>query len=363
MLLTPNWNLTDRNPYFVVPIDTLRIVAETPGLVKNVTFRPSKRTQFKKRLNTLTKEEKVAFHKVVESKDPEKIDGNKRFKARVLDTAMDFIDYKFSEEILMKKSKEAELKTKFLIARAKLGIKSEPFSVPIPKEETPHIGHKTRRLETTIGTGEKADLFGVLGYRFALNDLLDRSTGQNPLATMEMGNFRFRYNLEDEDRDKRSSFRFQEFSLVKVTSLSPIEQYFTSLTWRATFGARTITDGGCFDCFAPTAQVGMGFAFKFSEFLAYVMATPEFDANKRFGHRGIRAGIGPEGRIIWRPNQNLSWDIYAEYKRQFFVKRNKETYTWGSENRYHYSRNFSFGLQFRKYKPGHDLSLRSFIYF
>lgn len=362
-IANPELGLTDRVPYFVVPADTIAIIAETPGLLKSVTYRPSKMTVLKHRLSLLDKNEREDFDKITKDLRPRELPGSKERQARILDTVLDYLDFEYAEQILLKDSEEVKIKNKFLIERAQLGVKSKPLKVPSPNEEMPHLGHKTRRIALGAGTSSKSDIFTKFEYRFAMHDLMDLTTGQNPNATMEMGNFQFRYDLEDKFRGNSSSFRLDEFSLAQVYALTPMETYFSDMSWRANFGARTIKDGGCNSCFAPTGQVAAGITLKSGSVIAYLMGATEFDFNKRLSHRGYRLAIGPEAKLLLRLGKLLTWDISGEWKRNLLVEENKSSYSYSSEVRFHSFQNLNFGLKYKRFHKFWDGAAKVFYYF
>jgi hypothetical protein len=359
----PELGLTDRVPYFVIPADTVALIAETPGLLKEVTYRPSKMTVLKYRLSLLNKEERAAFDKIAENLELGELDMPIEKKAKVLDTAIDFIDFEYAAEILLENSKETKMKNKFLIARAQLGLKSKPLEVPAPRDEMPHLGHKARRIALGVGSSSRSDLYSMYEYRFAMHDLLDLSTGQNPNATMEMANIQFRYDHENKARGNSSSFRVDEFSIAKVVAITPMEQYFSDLSWKANFGGRTIKDGGCSECFAPTAQIAAGVSFKSGPFLTYLMGATDFDFNKEISHRGFRLGVGPEAKVLLRLGKILSWDVSGSWRKNIFVEDVKTTYKYGSELRVHTFQNLNFGLKYERYKGSWDAIAKTFYYF
>jgi hypothetical protein len=359
----PDFGLTDRVPYFVIPADTVTLIAETPGLLKEVTYRPSKMTVLKHRLSLLDSEERAAFDKIAENLQLGQLNMPKQKKARVLDTVIDFIDFEYAAQILLEDSKETLMKNKFLVARAQLGLKSKTLEVPAPRNEMPHLGHKARRIALGVGSSSRSDLFSMFEYRFAMHDLLDLSTGQNPNATMEMANVKFRYNHENNERGGSSSFRIDEFSMVQIVALTPIEQYFSDLSWKANFGGRTIKDGACSECFAPSAQIALGITFKSGPFITYFMAATDFDFNKRISHRGYRLGVGPEAKVLLRLGKFLSWDISGSWKKNIFVEDIKTSYKYGSELRAHVFQNLNFGLKLERYKGSWDAIAKTFYYF
>ena len=65
----PEWKLAERNPYFVVPVDTLRTTQQTPNMVKKITFRPSKRRAAITRVKRLNQAEDELFSRIIEGPD------------------------------------------------------------------------------------------------------------------------------------------------------------------------------------------------------------------------------------------------------------------------------------------------------
>ncbi len=360
----PSWRLAERNPYFVVPVDTIQTIKETPKLLKSVRFRPSKRRTVKFRLNDMTSVEKDIFDR--QAKDftvPVDMSSlSNESKAKVLDAAMDFLDYKFAEEILMNNSTPSQWKRKFLIARSKLGIKSEELKMPFPTKEQPQLGHKSRRIAIGGGSAGLNDDFALIEYRFTLHDLLDNPTGHNKDAWMEMGNFKFRFHPEVKRRGNSSMFRFDEFSLFHVVSLSPLEEYFSTMTWTARVGSKIIKDRSCDFCFAPMMRVGGGFSQDFNWLVYYFMISTEAEIAKEISHRGYRLGTGPDGGVILRFHDRFQALIRGEYLRRFFTT-NKWTYEYSGTLRYQLFENNSLETVYTRYEREGEALARYLYYF
>lgn len=360
----PKWRLAERNPYFVVPVDTIQTVKETPGLLKEVRFRPSKRRTVKYRLAQMTAKEKELFDTQAKDFtkpiDLEALDNES--KANVLDATMDFLDYKYSEEILMNNSTPSTWKRKFLIARSKLGLKSEKIDMPFPTKEQPQIGHKSRRIAIGAGSAGLNDDFALVEYRFTLHDLLDNPTGHNKDAWMEMGNFKFRYHPEVERRGNSSMFRFDEFSLFHVVSLSPLEQYFSTMTWTARVGSKIVKDRGCDFCFTPMMRVGAGLSQDFDWLVYYFMISTEAEVAKDISRRGYRLGSGPDGGIILRLHDRFQALLRGEYIRRFFSK-NKWTYEYSGTLRFQMFHNNSIEAVYTRFEREGEALARYLLYF
>jgi hypothetical protein len=360
----PSWNLVDRNPYVVVPVDTLKVVNDTPGLVRNVHYRPSKRRVVEKRISSLTKEQQSIFYKSFLAESPEVIPGTlpKEEQALILDTVIDYIDYKRAKEILMENSEALKVKRKFLIARASTGVRSEELKYELPKKELPHIGHDTRRIAIGGGHARNRGSFYTLSYRLSLHDNLDSPLGHNPDATMEMGSFSLRYNPKRKNFNETSSVELDNLDLVHVINTSPLKPFYGSTSWTFKLGAETIKDKGCSYCLAPKIELGAGAVqkWKYFSYLAFMNTNIHF--NKELSHEGVRAGIGPHITLTFRVNDYLAMQYSGDYK-YYFLSDQRYGYQHKLEVRQTISRNFSVGLGFQKLPVEEQGFLNTNIFF
>lgn len=360
----PHWNLTERLPSFVIPTDTIKIVFQTKNLVGDVIFRPSKERVVKNRISKLTKDENKAFAKLISRyklNDLPKMT-SKESKAKVLDSAIDYIDYREPEDVLFKNGKFSRLKRTLLISRSKLGVKTKKIKISLPTNEQPQLGHKSRRIAIGAGRAGLNEDFALVEYRFTLHDLLDNPTGHNKDAWMEMGNFKFRYHPEVEKRGNSSIFRFDEFSLFHVLSLSPLEEYFSTMTWTARVGSKIIKDRGCDFCFAPMMRVGAGFSQDFDWLVYYFMISTEAEVAKDISRRGYRFGTGPDGGIVLRFHDRFQALLRGEYIRRFF-STNKWTYEYSGTLRFQMFHNNSIEAVYTRFEREGEALARYLLYF
>jgi len=84
----------------VVPADTVRLVHDTPGLVTAVRYRPSIRTQFRARAAGLAPAESEALAALSSAPDAALPGLDPASQARVLDAAVDWIDWVHARDIV-----------------------------------------------------------------------------------------------------------------------------------------------------------------------------------------------------------------------------------------------------------------------
>jgi hypothetical protein len=344
-----SWELTDKNPTIVIPVDTVKTIYKVKDFVTRVGYRPSKLNMSKKTISKLKEEDSKYFSQIIESKNSSAVKSLPKIqKARILDAAIDFLDFKYSEEVLKETPESQKWKTDLLVARSETGIVNTQEKTIIPHSERPDKGHDSRRAMVGIGKGKNAGLFQTLSQRFALHDFYDPMLGQNPRATMEMVDVKIRYNNEERLSNDTSKVRLEKLNLVNIVSINPIEKYFSSRSWRLSFGTRMITDSGCNFCQSPNFQFGEGLSFITKNFKTMMFIEAEADVHKELSKNGFRLGAGPEAQIIYTPIQNLNWGIFGEYKWRWPAHL-KQTYSYGSRIRYAPTRNFALNLEYSRF--------------
>lgn len=362
--VNPKWNLTSRLPSIVIPVDTLRVVNETKDFVKSVDFRPSKKRVLSKRLKDLNGTQTNYFSKALKNdyKPQFEKDFNKESKAKVYDTLMDYIDFKYSKEVLNEESTISLKKRKVLIQRAKLGISSVPLKVDVDQKNSPDKGHKSRRFSFGGGSASHRGNFLSLNYRYALHDLMDRPYGHNPNSTMEMGNLGLRYYHKIDYKNNSSALRPNHFYLINVNSFNPLERFFNNLSWRFLAGAKYLRDDICSDCFSPTIEAGGGVSRKFSDFQFNLLLTSFFNAHKDIERRGYRLGFGPELAIFWSPADYFRFKFFSDLYYSVFVN-NRMSYRFGSSAHIDIRKNLALSVDYNRFETEGELSAQFYWYF
>ncbi len=329
----PNWKLTKRTGYFAIPIDTVRVLTATPGLVKNITYRPSKKRSLETRLANLDQEEKKILKQFIKNYNIDTLSNqNREQKAKILDTGIDHIDFFKAKDILLERSEASAIKQKMLIARGQTGIVGKNLEIKTP-QFAPHEGHGTRRVALAENYFSKSGFATSLEYRFSLHDLLDPSMGQNPNAAMEMGRFKFLYFNKNHTRSDRSQFRIEEFDLVNVASLNPLGEFFSGTSFKAAIGGRQIKDNGCANCFAGSGRVSAGVALRpIPTLLIANYLGSEVTASNRLSKYLARLGMGPEIEVIWDSGRYLKLSLQGLYHQTALERLNtKYWYQYGGQ--------------------------------
>jgi hypothetical protein len=302
-LADPAVRLADRFWFYTFPSDGVRMIAESPGLVKRVTFRPSRATQVRRGREALSLEERAWLAKIVDDPKLAESESFTRLAAQrqalVLDVASDYLLYRLATTrddaaVLHERNKS------ILLARSKLRV---PAIAAAPKPFTgpPEQGHRIMRAGLGAGWRE-GDAFGELNFRLAYHDLLDPEYGYTPDAQIEALGISLRHYPE------RRHTRIQRFTLVDIVSLSPINALFQSPSWKLATGFHTLQHGGCRFCRAGNLAGGIGIAaesawLKREVYYGFAEVAAEygrvFDSDYRMG-AGATAGILVDFTERWK---------------------------------------------------------------
>lgn len=285
----PSLNLVKRSKIDMIPGDSLMLVAETPGFVKSLHYRPSSRAIFMARQATLNEEQKHAFHQFMRDEDVARLIKNKSEveKQILLDTAMDYLDFMFADDVLKNKGKVV-LKKEILISRSEVSLVSPVLEVPVPPRAAPSEAHGSARWSVGYLSDDSAE-FMTIGHRFALHDLLDPVTGYLPGSEIEMFNFNFTWALREPQR-----FQLDNFHLLQIASLSPRDMLNHSLSWRVSLSLLREYQENCTkDCLPAVLSGGVGWAKEYQQILLSFWLKSSLAYNQHFINEKVLVGAGP----------------------------------------------------------------------
>ncbi len=310
----PDVGLMDRMRTPVIPADTVKVVVQTPGLVREVDYRPSLRTQFEARTAGLDAEQRERVAAL--AANPEAVlapEWSPERAIATLDAAADLVDLRHAKELLRKTDPGvAERKRRLLERRSEIRSPSPVLQVAEPSDKMPQVAHGSRRLGLgpSLANGSKAL---AVGFRMSLHDLADPSDGYPELSQIEMGALRFRITDESNAR-----FILDDFAAVRILSINPIDRFTRLPSWTVSLGARSVRDsGGCRDCLAASGRFGAGLAGAWHDeavaLFGRIDARAEAGALEGIADGPVRAGFGPAGGLRWRIDRRLVFLATGEW--------------------------------------------------
>lgn len=228
----PGLRLTERFRWWAIPADTVRLVAEQPGLLKDVVYRPARSTILRHRLSEADAHERSLAKQFAEGTlvptDPLLSTLSVADRARVLELAFEYLNYAglIRPEVPRHAARTA---IQLLKARSELETAQQASRIPEPAVR-PDQGHNTARLALGYGQKDGSD-FVELGLRPAYHDLLDPEGGYVRGAQIDFLALRLRYYMGED------SVRLENASVIDIASLAPRNPFIKPISWRVHVGA------------------------------------------------------------------------------------------------------------------------------
>ncbi len=214
----PSLALARQFPLQTIPLDTVKAVYRTPGLVKDVNYRPSRRTEIVNRLEQMNLRQKRAFLRAVREEDHDLPEIEAAEKADVLETAYQYVQYQFvSKELELSEYRRRSFAV--LAARNRLGIQKSETPAK-PETVSPLRSHEAMRATFGIGS-RNGKIFQEISYRPAYHSLTDASDG---LATGAEINF---FNLKLRHYDHADKTVLDRLDILGIRSLAPADELFS----------------------------------------------------------------------------------------------------------------------------------------
>lgn len=231
----PGLRLTDQFQYWVIPADTVRAVADRPGLVRRTVFRPAAATRLRYRLDAMAPE--LRAHVMALANAERKPDAPELAalapaqRADALETAYEYVRY----EVAAGKRpgpEAAALSRELLLARSRVDAPRQEPPLPPPTARPEH-GHKTARAALGGGS-EDGRAFFDLKWRPAYHDILDPDAGYTAGAQIDFVDIDLRYDRAGED------LKLERLTLIDIVSLAPRDAFFRPLSWKVGTGVDRI---------------------------------------------------------------------------------------------------------------------------
>lgn len=225
----PELQLTQQFTWWAIPLDTVRAVTQTPGLLTRIQYRPSNSTELRYRANLLGPQRaRLAQQLSDETLTPQALaqhEPSPEQRALILETAERLVSY----EATRKDSTEAATQKQrmaLLAARASLPA-GTPVTVPTPIKD-PTQGHDTARVDVMLGQRQGQGLV-MLQARPAYHDLMDPEDGYQRGAAIQFFNVAF-------TKAANGHAQLESFTPMDISSISPQEPLMASKSWRVHIG-------------------------------------------------------------------------------------------------------------------------------
>lgn len=300
----PSMNLSDVFWYEVIPADSVRVVAQTPGLVTSTRYRPSLMALFRTQASELSLDEARFAKDVI---DGGKTDGWSEASTPALDLALDYGAVRATSD-----TKYDDINHRLRAERARRGGASPVTRTVEPKR--PEQGHDPARVgllaELPTDTDSARARLG-LQLRFAYHDRLSLDDGYLRGTTLEV----MRTTIFNDDRNP-ANVRVREVTVLDILSAQPRDPFAQPFSWRASFGFK---EPLLSKSLGPFLSAGLGTTFSFTKYLwVSALVSGEALSNPDLENRTPLAG-GPQliATFFLHPRFKLG----ADYSYFFSINR------------------------------------------
>ncbi len=222
----PSLKLADDFPVQAIPLDTLKAVYLRPELVTSVNYRPSRQNKIRHMYRQMTPVQKKSFVGIIKDNEYDYSALDEKEKGGVLEAAYQYVQYQYV-------AKNIELgdyrKKSFKLLKERAGTSVKGAFTPLRHGESPLEAHHSMRSVIGIGV-RNGSAFQQVSYRPAYTSLTDDSFGL--LSGAEI-NF---LNTDIRHYDRRNNYVLQNFDIIGIHSLAPVDVMFFPFSYNIQFG-------------------------------------------------------------------------------------------------------------------------------
>lgn len=377
----PEYGLSDGFRSVVIPADTVRVVTKREGLVRRVTYRPSRVTRINRQRLALSPRQNELFQDLVWSND-----GAERERllsqvstlddadaVAVLDVALDYLQLKRATTEKQELTADlASLQRELLLARsdrpALLTTSQARTEAPDAADGSstvvggsryrPDWGHETSTGRISTGHNSLEGSFVELGWKPSFHDLNARKIGYPQHAHIELANIGVRFYPVER------KLRLERAELMSVMSLAPVDRLFLKPSWSLKIGIDTVRHvASCEGCNEARFALAGGLAADPipSHLLVYALGEGELAASSAYSPR-YRLGPGFVGGALVDLTEELGLHLVGRYHLPILGDRTR-LYEASAEGRYSVRDNLDVRLRYDEYVQSREARVTMNVYF
>lgn len=222
----PGLRLADDFPAQTIPLDTIKAVYQRKNLVKSINYRPSRQAQIIDRYRQMDRVQKKAFERAIHKQDFSFSGLDEKEKAGAAEAAYQYVQY---QNVAGELNKQEYLDRTFKLLVARSQIKEKDNFEPLTEGQEPVKSHASMRAGIGIGVHNGAG-FQEIAYRPAYHSLTDNTYGLLRGAEINFLNVKARHY------DDRNSYVLQDFDILGIKSLSPVNTMFLPISYTISWG-------------------------------------------------------------------------------------------------------------------------------
>ncbi|HUH42401.1 MAG TPA: DUF4105 domain-containing protein [Sulfurimonas sp.] len=288
----PSLDLRQYFTYQVIPLETVH-ASKSENIIKDSSYRPSKRTLLLKYEELLNKKN-IAFpsmlikSKIAPTQIVEDTKIETQQKMYIFEAAIELLEYNFSKSKITKE-RYLELFHSLSKERASLGL-GEKIEIKTPNN--PLQSHQAIRAMIGFGAKEGKSI-QYLGVRPAYHSLEDSNYGFLRGTQIEFLNLELSYS--------EHKVEVEDATILSIVSIAQRSYFFDNLSWRTKFG----WDRDSLDSSANfTGTVGIGLSWGNELGYSYIMADPLFYLDD-----GFKSAIGSSIGFVFDKYNNINTKV------------------------------------------------------
>lgn len=317
----PDLKLSSRFHFKAIPMDTVRVMRDVPGLLGPGLLRPSAVRKLMEARSRLSREELEIVEAIgadPEGTLPRRLDeAAPDRKGAVISTAYQYFRFRHHYSRYQDDKTDAE-ERKLLLAMSGAEIPVDPEIRPGPENESPELAHGSGRAAFLAGV-RNGDAVGEIDLRGALHDLLDPLRGYVPDSRLEMFRLVTRYSSSNEKVFVR------RFGFVDILSLYPLDRWSKKPSWGFFMGLDSRSDrldqswDTLYARLKPSGGVSATLDVAGRKTVFYLLGETDVGAAPGIVfQKGYRVGAGGIGGIAVELLPSLKIWSECDYKNYFF---------------------------------------------
>ncbi len=249
----PSLQLADEFPVQAIPLDTLKAVYRKPGLVKSVNYRPSRQAKIINQYKQMNEAQKKAFVAAIKHQDYAFEGLSETEKAGAAEAAYQYVQY---QQVAGDLELADYRQRSFKLLMARNNIKVKDNFKPLTDGEEPMNAHESKR--SVVGAGVRnGQAFQEIQLRPAYHSLTDNGYGLLNGAEINFLNLKMRHY------DNDNKYVLQDFDILGIKSLSPVNDMFMPYSYNIQWGInREMNPESGDEGYVSNLVVGGGFTFE-----------------------------------------------------------------------------------------------------
>jgi hypothetical protein len=338
----PGSQLVKQFNNWVIPADTIKAI-QSAQFIASEKYRPSRSTKIKRIASTLPKHLQEQSMAAIESDEAsialtESLE-DKEDKIRTLDLSSELVQMDYADGNLTKETYADRFLT-ILKQRAALGKVPDDF-YPETLPNPPHEGHNSGRLALGIGSYDSETVIS-LALRPAYHDLMAPTTGYTLGSAIEFLSGDLYYYTDEQ------KFEIRQLDLIAIQSLSPVDTFFKSKSWKVNTGLTTIKEEDSDDrhtAYYLDAGIGLSVSM-FENSIGYALIEPAVYFNKSLASSHMIGGGGVVGLLSeWTPHWRSQLELRQRY---YFLGEDNELTEFTAKAAYTLSQNTAVEVSFSR---------------